>query len=346
MSAAAVGGIASPLVRRALVGSREHPRRLATGGAVLLAAGLLVAGSATGLVLALVGFALVGFGKPALDAASIAHVAEHTTYRERARYTSLMELTWAGGLLVVAPVAGWIIGRTSWRVPLFALAATILALAVWQWRVLDDPATADGRQRADGRTDVDVTVVLLLTATALFFLAQELTFVVFGVWLEQDFGATTTGLGGLAAAVGAAELVGSSLVLTVADRVGKTRTAVGGLAISTVGFAALPLVTSTAPAVTAMAIGLMGFEIAIVAVIPVASELWPASRSRFITILYAIAGTARAVGAGAGPPLFAVGGIAATAAGSVGGQLLAAGLLVALLRRGGPRGSRSLYAAR
>lgn len=340
VSAAGLGGIAAPVVRSAVTGGRERPRRLAIGGVLLVVTGLAVAAGARGLLWAFVGFGILGLGKPVYDAGSVAYVAERTAYGARARYTSLMELTWAGGLLVVAPAAGWVISRSSWRLPLVGLAVLSLAGAAAIGLLLEadrgpEPATG-------GRGAFGPTAVLVLAATALFFFSQELTFVVFGVWLEADFGASVTTLGGLAAAVGLAELIGSATVLAVADRVGKLRTAVAGLLVSAAAFGALPVAAAIAPAVVLMAAALMGVEIAIVSTIPVASEIWPRSRSRFVAIFFAVANAARAGGAAAGSALFAAGGIGATVIGSVVGQLAAALTLFVLIRRAGSDTARAV----
>lgn len=331
VSALAVGGLLAPAVRRALTGGREASRRLTVGGLTLLTLGLAVAAAAAGFWVAFAGFLLIGLGKPGLDAGSIAYVAERTPYRRRAWYTSLMELTWAGGLIVVAPIAGVVIAVTSWRVPLAGLVVLTGAVAVW---LRHDLARDDGGGDETGRPGrFDATAVLLLVGSGVFFLAQELTFVVFGAWLEADFGASVEAIGSFAAVVGIAELVGSSFVMMVADRVGKLPTAIGGLLVSAAGFASLPAAGSVLLAVVLLAVALLGFEIAIVAVVPVASEVWPGARSRFVTIFYAVVSAGRAVGAAAGPALFAARGIGVNVTLSTVGQLLGAAVLAVLALR-------------
>ena len=83
----------------------------------MMSVGALVT-AATGVYAgAFVGFILLGLGKPAFDAAAQAYVADRTPYERRARYMSILELTWAGGLLVGAPLAGWLIGQYGWQAP-------------------------------------------------------------------------------------------------------------------------------------------------------------------------------------------------------------------------------------
>ena len=124
-----------------LIGKGERLRRLMTVGLLLFAFGAAVT-SATGVFLgALVGFVLLGIAKPLYDVAAQSYIAERSPYASRAKYLGMLELTWAGGLLVGAPAAGWLIDRYGWEAPFWVLAALGGALAVAiRWFIDPDPA--------------------------------------------------------------------------------------------------------------------------------------------------------------------------------------------------------------
>ena len=266
-----------------------------------------------------------------VDVATISYVADRTTFDRRARATSVMELTWAGALIVIAPLAGLLAARTSWRVPLLLLGAVSALSAVAMRRWLDADGDRPARRAARPPRWTAPERWLLLTA-ALVFAVLEATFAVFGLWLEADFGVGIEGLGVFAAVTAAGELVGSATVLVVADRVGKHRTAWAGLGLASLGLASLLLAPNIGLAVAAMAVGLCGSEMAIVSVVPLGSEVQPASRSRFLAAMMSAASVTRAVVAAGGAALFAMAGIGANVAISILAALIAATLLRHVLR--------------
>lgn len=331
VAAVAAGGIAAPLTRRAITGGHEHIRRLAVGSAVVMSLGTVVAATASGVPLALVGLLALGAGKPLVDVATIAYVSERTTFDRRARATSIMELTWAGALVVIAPLAGLLAARTSWRLPLLLLgvAAAGSALVMRRWLAEDHPELERRAPRPPRWTRAEKW---LLLTSAMVFAVLEATFSVFGLWLESDFGVGIEGLGAFAAVSATGELAGSGTVLVVGDRWGKHRTTWLGLAIASVGLSLMLLAPNLGLAVAAMAIGLCGSEMAIVSVLPLGSEVQPASRSRFLAGMMSGASLTRALVAAGGAALFDAAGIGANVAVSVTAAAIAATLLWQVLR--------------
>ena len=105
-----------------------------TGG-LIFAIGALVT-AATGIYVgALIGFALMGLGKPTYDVSAQSYISDRVTYRRRARYLGVYELAWAGSLLIGAPFAGWLIARGDWATPFWVLGAATAAglLLVFQF---------------------------------------------------------------------------------------------------------------------------------------------------------------------------------------------------------------------
>lgn len=329
LSARAVGGLSAPLTVATAGRGRRH-RRLVLASLGLFAAGALLVIVPGRFAIAVIGFAVLGAARPAYDAAAQAYLAERTPYRRRGRVLAVLELTYAGGLLVGAPVAGYLISRGDWRTPfLAAVGVSLLAVAVLG-RLLE----AGGPDHAHGseRLHLDRDSVALLVMLGLFAAGAELTLVAMGGWFEDSFGLTLLALGGAAMVIGVGELIGELIPLAVVDRLGKRRTVAIGLVVSAAAFLLLPTTSTLAPGLGALTVALLGFEIAIVAAIPIVSEVQPQARSRFLALGAVAMFSGRAVAAAAGPLLFTRTGIAGNAWASAAMQLIALAVLWLFVR--------------
>lgn len=311
LSARQLAFVGTPLVV-STVGRGERRVRLVVFGLSLMAVGAMVT-AATGVVAgAVVGFLFLGLGKPSFDAAAQAYVADRTPFEQRARYLSILELTWAGGMLIGAPLIGLLIAGYGWRAPFWVLSGMFVVAAVIAPRILD--ADTAGRAEKSAPLRPDRAMVALLVAGFLFSVAAETTFVVFGAWMEDGFALSLAALGLASTAIAVAELVGEGSVLLYADRLGPRRMMAFGLAASVVGYAGLAFASGTlAGGLIVLALTFIAFEITIVATIPLATEAAPAARGRFLAWLMVSVGVGRAAGDAIGPSLYTWKGIPATA---------------------------------
>ncbi len=296
----------------ATVGRHGRRRRQMTFALCLTALGSLVVIGPWGFGVVVLGWVLIGIGKPSYDVGAQAYLADRTPYASRARVLGWMELTYAGGLLVGAPAAGWLIARWDWRAPFLVIAVLALASVPVLRRVVE-PGHPDGgdepRPLALRRRDV-----AFLAAVGTFMVGTETTLVVMGAWLEDDFGLSLLALGGVAAVLGLAELAGEGVVLAVADRLGKRVMAMAGLGLGAAGFVLVAVAGhTTASGLATLALALFGFEVAIVAAIPLASELQPGARAQFLALLGVAVLGGRAIGDVVGPRLYLAEGIDAVA---------------------------------
>lgn len=326
LSARSLAGLATPLVV-ATVGRGERRRRMLAAGLTLFVVGAAVTAASGVYAGAVTGFALFGLAKPLFDISGQAYIADRTPYRGRARYIALFETTWALALLVGAPAAGWLIARFEWQAPFWAVAAlSLVALAALPWAV--DRDAPRERRAPVARLHFDRSSVLLLAAVFLLMFTAEFSFVVFGAWMEDRFGLSLVALGGAATAVAVAELCGEGASFAFTDRLGPRRSVSAGLVICIAAFAALgPLSGSLLPGLAALVVAFFGFEFAMVSALPLATEVAPAARARFLSLLVVALSASRALAAAVAPPLFAWGGFAANTTGSA----IAGGLALALL---------------
>ena len=164
-------------------------------------------------------------------------------------------------------------------------------------------------------------------------MAIELTFVVLGEWLEMGFGLTLLALGGIGIILGVAELVAEGGVLAFTDRMGSRQAMQVGAAGMVVGFGAIAIFNGSLVAgVAAFTFTLLVFEFAIVSALPLATELRPHDRARFLSIYLVVSAGGRVVADWTGPTLFDRGGLATVALVGAGASVLALTLITRWMR--------------
>jgi MFS family permease len=123
------------------------PRALLLAGPVVFGAGLVVAGTATGLPQLLVGRVLQGLSAGALMIASMVTIAAVYPERLRPAVFGLMSGAWVLPSLVGPPLAGFVTDRLSWHWVFLGLVPVVvvaLALVVPAARRLDAPEQPSG----------------------------------------------------------------------------------------------------------------------------------------------------------------------------------------------------------
>ncbi len=328
VSARNLAGAATPAI---VAASRGNTRTLVGFALTFFALGAAITAATGAFWGALAGFVLMGLGKPAFDVGALTYLADRTPYSRRARVLSILELTWAGGLLIGAPAAGWLIDRSGWEAPFWVISALTGLGLVLTFRLLEgsrveqDPDSSAPRLGGSARA--------LLVVFLLFTTAAELVFVVLGSWLELEFGLSIIELGVFAALVGFAELTGESLTLIFADRIGKRNAVMIGIVLAISGFLAIGMFgESLTGGVLAAALTFLGFEITVVSALPFATEMQPGHRSRYLGLIQVAMASARALGAVAGNPIFDAFGIAANAGLAAALNLVALAILYRLIQ--------------
>jgi predicted MFS family arabinose efflux permease len=307
-----LGGLLTPVTAR-VAETTGRRRLMITAMGVVVAGCLLSAGAPTFLVAAL-GIVMVGIAKPAFDVAMQAWFGDRVPFEERGRVFGITELTWAVALVVTVPVSGLLITLTSWRAP-FVLIAVLSAIGL----AALVPALQSDQPRTRERRPLRLTVPrgLVLASTFLFSSGAEMPFIVYGQWLEGEFGLSVTRIGLFTLVIVVAEIVGEGLVVLVSDRVGLKRMILGGLGVSGTAYAFLGATGASLILATAAVMAwVAAFEVTIVATIPFVSELAVESRDRLLSLLAVCIALGRATGALLAQPIYAAGGINLVGVGS------------------------------
>jgi predicted MFS family arabinose efflux permease len=319
-----LGGVVTPAAAR--LAESVGRRSLMAAATAIAGVGCLLTAIAPGVAVAGVGLVMVGIAKPAFDVPMQSWLGDRVAYEERGRVFGLSEFTWSLALLVTVPVSGFLITATDWRAPFLLVAIFCAAGVVAVFLGID--SDRPGRR-------VRRPLVLrsfhfwMLACTFSFSVAAELLFLVYGRWLEDDFGMTIGAIGVFTLLVVASETVGEGLVTGVADRIGLKRMVMLGLLGSAVAYASLGYVGSSLAAAVVVVVGwFVTFEVTIVAAIPFTSELAAESRDRLLSLLSVVVVGGRAVGAALAGPLYEFGRMRATGLTAAALVLIAAASLV------------------
>jgi MFS transporter, DHA1 family, inner membrane transport protein len=295
---------------------RERTIMVGSLGLVSLSSIIALTGTLTSFAVA---FVVLIVGVANYTVAGHAFISHRVNYRWRARSFGIFEMSWALGLLVGAPIVASLIKWFGWRGPFMALAVassvTAVVVAVSLQRAPPaSPWVADAPTPTD-RVPMTATAWLLVTGSATMAMAGISMFVVSGTWLDDAFGVSTGGIGLVAMGFGAVELAASSSIAAFADRIGKLRSTVAGLATLGVGLAVIVAAGDRlAIGIAGLLIFLLGFEYGFVTSLSIVSEAMPDARGATLAIGNAVGTLARGTGTIASGVLYGAFGIGGTAA--------------------------------
>lgn len=270
---------------------------------------------------------LAMIGKSIFDPSMTSYIADHVAYEKRGTAIALSEFAWSLAFILGIPFVGWLIAQSSWSAPFWALGILGLVALVFILLMLRD--STKPAPHADGvfgsvKQIVATPVVLAAFSIGTFVCsANEMVNLMFGVWLEDSFKLQIAALAGASAVIGLSELGGEGLVALFVDRIGKVRAAGLGIIVNSVAAILLPIIGRTEfGALAGLFFFFIAFEITIVSIIPLNSEVMPSARATTLAFAGSANFIGRAVGALLAPKLYALGfGIVTGAA--VGFNLLA-----------------------
>lgn len=267
-------GLASPAIGR-LVDRASH-RASMTIGLAGTAVGCTIAAAAPSTAWFALGVTVMVLTRQSFDIGLGAWIAAHVPYQQRGRIVGLTETSWALGLLVGVSLMGALTAAVGWRagfglgVAAVVILGTVVAARVDAERPVRPAGRAGGAVRGRGWLVVAAMFVLMVSAQSLF--------VTFGPWFEDRFGFDAALLSALGFALGAVELVASTTSARRTDRWGKERSvALGSLLIVPGALLVVAGDSAVAVAVAGTAVWLLGFEFAVVSMLPMATHLAPDS---------------------------------------------------------------------
>ncbi|MBP8002895.1 MAG: MFS transporter, partial [Chloroflexi bacterium] len=268
-----------------------------------------------------------GIAKVTYDPAMQSYLGDRVPYEQRGRAISVTELAWAGGILLGAPVIGWLIARYDWRSPFVLLGVGGLVAAAFLHLFLPRLGAAQPRS---GKWR-DILAVLrqhpVIWGAALFgvlvMAAQEITFIVYGGWMEEQFGLSLTSLGLAATVIGVSEFTGELFAGWSTDRFGKRPVTITAAFLTAIAYALLPFAQGNLTLALITMFGLFFvFELTVVGNMPLLTELVPQARSLVMSVFIAAGALGRVIGGLVGPWLW-------VRAGFMGNTFVAAAIMLA-----------------
>lgn len=248
-----------------------------------------------------------------------AYIGDRVPYERRGRIIGITELSWSLAFIAGVPLVGWLIeqtGRSStlnayaWRAPFpFIAAAGIFFMVMIARRIpnnrSESPSLGNGFQTIGQILKQPVVLAGLGFAMAAT-VANEVVNLVFGLWLEDQFGLKLAALGAAAAVIGFSELSGEGISTWLTDRWGKEKLVQVGLVISAFATVLLYLISGlgVVPALIGLFLFYLGFEITIVSSLPLMSEVFPAARATVMASVVACFSLGRAIGALVAPRIY------------------------------------------
>lgn len=290
----------------------------------------LLLGVFTSFAFAIAAMMLMGLGSVIFIPAALAYLGDRVPYAERGRAMGLSELSWSAAALVGLPLFGIAVQFSGWRTGFVALGIVGMAALIFTWFFLPDGSHLVTR-RAAGNWWQALPRILhtpgaaaALATTMLMAVTNENLNVIYGVWMEKTFALDAIALGGVAAAIGAADLSGELFATAFVDKIGKHRVVAICLLLGGAAYALLPFIAKN---VWLGSLGLFSvyffFELGIVAALPLLSELAPGARATLLSLNVAGFSLGRAVGSFTGPYLFSNFGVVANGLASAFGLFVA-----------------------
>ena len=253
---------------------------------------------------------IISIAKVIYDPAMQAYVGETVPYRQRGKALAVTELSWAGALLVGGPLLGVAIERQGWSASFFWLGLFGVITAVFLWRFLPK-AHKTGPSR--GATLADYLRVVwqhpVIWAAMLYntlnMAGNETIFIVYGDWMERNFGLSLLALGASAGVLGGAEITGELFAGWSVDRFGKRPVVIATGLLNSLVCLLIPLSEGNLTAALAAYFALfLAFEISVVGGVPLLTEIVPSARSVVMSSAIAAGALGRALGSWLGPFLF------------------------------------------
>ena len=309
VTARAAGGLVSPIFGP--LSDRYGRKRLMLAGVALLIAGAAVCAVLPRYAAFMAAFVIFGIAKAIYDPTMQAAISDRVPYEQRGRAIGISELSWSAAWLIGVPSSGWLIARVGWQAPFaFVAALGVAGLLLIAWVLPRDvPAVARARASASlqlGQVIRNHNLMAALCVTLFIILANEVTFIVYGAWMESRFGLSVVSLGVASIVIGIAEAAGEFGSTALADRLGKRRAVLRGLVLLGISYAVLPSLGARLEwALGGLALLFVAFEFTLVSSLPLVSELAPEARATAMSANVAAITIARIIGSAGGAAMFA-----------------------------------------
>lgn len=284
---------------------RRGHRMMIVTGLAMLTVGMWTAGLFPVYGVLIFTVCLLGLGRGLFDPALQAFIGEQIPFQRRGMVIGVVEFSWAASSLIGIPLTGAMITYIGWRAPFLAIGSTALIAMLILRRLMprQSPTGLPGNpsfaiRDAWKRIGRSKAALGALGFAVLIHAANDNLFMVYGAWLEQTFHLNIATIGVSTSVIGVAELFGEILTASLADRLGLKRAITGGMILSAISYALLPVSGTSLKLALAVLFGVfITFEFSIVTAISLFTEFLPDARATMMSCYLAAASLGRICGA-------------------------------------------------
>jgi predicted MFS family arabinose efflux permease len=274
---------------------------------------------------------LIVLGNGVFIASLNAYLGDHVPYEKRGRMLAITETSWALAFILVVPVVRILLESFVWMTPFYIFAGIgvlFLLLFLWLLPVNHIPRTKENTLWQNlGRVFATWPALAGLIMGIVFTIANETVNLIFGVWIEDQFGLNFAALTAASVVIGVSELGGEVSAGLWVDRFGKRRMIWLFLGLNSLAAILLPLTNgSLIGAMVGLGFFYVTFEVVLVSTLTLMTEVLPTARATMLALTVAGFSLGRMLGDVIAPGLYGVSFWASVLA-SVVFNLLAAALL-------------------
>lgn len=286
-------GLLSPFIGRRV--DRANRLVAMATGMSLLAVGTAAAALSTSVVLFALAVFVMNSAKLVFDTALIVWVNDHVPYERRGRVVGVVETSWALGLFLGVSTMGLVTSIWSWR---YGLATGAIAMVAAGGVAVARMPRHEAHPPVSQESSRHIPAGAWLVVVSMFTLmgASQSVGVTFGPWFEDNFGYSGRALVLVVIALGIAELLASTGSARVTDTWGKESSVRRGSVLMLVTALTMVVAAHTGSvAVLAVVLFMLGFEFAVVSILPLAAHIVPGASGVGLGLSVGAGTTGRAV---------------------------------------------------
>ncbi len=277
------------------------------------------------------GTSLVLIGNVVFIPSVNAYLGDRIPYEKRGRVLAFLELNWALAFIVGIPVVRVLIESYTWVTPFFLLSGVGLVFFLVFVMIVPSqqiPKTDENNLWKNlARLFRTWPALAGLLVGILVTSSNETVNLIFGLWIEEQFGLNFAALTAASVVIGVSELGGEMFTALFLDAVGKRRMIWIFLGLNSLAALLLPLTGGVLGwAMAGLGFFYISFEIILVSTLTLMSEVLPDARATMIAATVAGFSLGRMFGNLVAPGLFGVS-FWATCLAVVAFNVLAAGML-------------------
>ena len=259
----------------------------------------------------ILGISLAQLGNVVFIPSLNAYLGDHVSFEKRGRVIAITELSWALAFILGIPVVRVLLENFSWITPFFLFTAVgffFFIVYIFFIPANSIPKTEDNTFRRNlSRVLRHWPALAGLLVGVLFSAANETVNLIFGVWIEDQFGLNFAALTAASVVIGVSELGGEISTGIWLDKIGKRRMIWIFMGLNSLAAVLLPLTGGILGwAMAGLGFFYITFEVVIVSTLTLMSGVMPTSRATMLAVTVAGFSLGRMLGDLVAPGLYGI----------------------------------------